>query len=137
MKLIVGLWYLVDTPTGELELVAHKGLSPAFVGCVSHHEADSRQAQLVSAGKLLYIHYDDILASTAKLWQNKYLRTRACIPVQRNGQVALVNLASHTFDEFSINTRNTLEAIITQIRDVIVRFRVEEQLRQTTEQLFL
>jgi PAS domain S-box-containing protein len=60
------------------------------------------------------------------------------MPVRRNGQViAAVNLASHTFDEFSLNTRFMVEAIMAQIGDVIARLRAEEQLRQTTEQLSL
>ncbi|MDM8560401.1 response regulator [Candidatus Parabeggiatoa sp. HSG14] len=133
-----GSVYLVDISTGELEMVTHQGFSPNFVTAVSYYHKNSPQATMIMSGKLIYIHYDEIPATSAKIWKNEGLRSVVSMPVRHNGQIiAAINLASHTHDKFSLNTRHTIEAIASQVNDVIVRIRTVEQLRQTTEQLSL
>jgi PAS domain S-box-containing protein len=121
--------YLVDSLTGELELVAHQGLSPTFVAQVSHYNADSPQAQLLKSDKLIYVHCREI-PELKEICQS--LRIIASIPVSHNGQlIAAINLASCLVEEFSLNTRNTIEAIATQVSDVIARLKMEEALKQS------
>jgi PAS domain S-box-containing protein len=121
--------YLVDSLTGELELVAHQGLSPAFVAQTSHYNADSPQAQLLKSDKPIYVHCREI-PELKDICQS--LRIITSIPVSHNGQViAAINLASCLVEEFSLNTRNTIEAIATQVSDVIARLKMEEALKQS------
>jgi PAS domain S-box-containing protein len=129
-----GCVYLVDTSIDNLKLIAHRGLSSDFIARVSHYDANSYFAQLLKDGKLIYLHYSEVSATLADIWQTEGLRIRVTIPVQHKGQViAAVNFASHTHDEFSLNTRHTIEAIVTQISDVIARIKMEMALKLSEE----
>ncbi|MDM8559727.1 response regulator [Candidatus Parabeggiatoa sp. HSG14] len=129
-----GCVYLVDSLTDTLNLIAHKGLSSDFVVDVSHYDAKSNFAQLLKDGKLVYLYYCEVSTRLADIWQIEGLRIRVTIPIQHKGQViAAVNLASHTHEEFSLNTRHTIEAIVTQISDVIARIKMEVALKLSEE----
>ena len=129
--------YLVDGLSGEVDLVAHKGLPPEFAESAPHYDANAPQARLIMAGKPVYRLYPKILpgAKNEVRW-SEGLRATAIVPVQHEGRViTAVNLASHTHDEFSSSTRNVVETIAAQIGGVIARVRAEESLRESQKNL--
>jgi PAS domain S-box-containing protein len=126
--------YLVDTPTGELNLAAHTGLSAEFVESVFHYDADAPNTQLILAGKPVYQHSSDFPPIMRQPLQHEGLRVLAVIPVAHEEQiVAAINLASHTHDRIPLSTHHALETIAAQIGDVIARVRAEEALHQSEE----
>ena len=126
--------YLVDPLSGELDLVAHKGLSLQFVEHTSHYDGDSFQARLVMAGRPAYGHYAQVIPTVDEIRQGEGLRALAVIPVQHEGQiVAALNLASHTHDDVSASARSAIEAMAARIGSVIARVRAEEALRESKE----
>ncbi len=122
--------YLFDESTGDLNLVAHKGLSSSFVKRASHYTAESRQVHFVMAGKPIYQCYAKMLPSIKEAGQQQEgLRALAIIPVQYEDRVvAVLNLASHTQTEIPLDIRNALDTIAVQIGGILARVRAEENL---------
>ena len=126
--------YLVDSATGTLDLMSHKGLPLPFVESASHYGADSPQARLVKAGKPVYGLLTEVSPVTDAVREREGLRAVAVIPVLYEGDViASLNLASHTHDKIPVSARNALEAIASQIGGCIARAKTEEALQQSEE----
>jgi PAS domain S-box-containing protein len=129
--------YLVDRLTGELNLVVSKGLPPQFVERAAHYDAAAPQTRLVMAGKPIYQPYTEVLSNAkAEIHRQEALRALVVIPVVYEGQViAVLNLASHTYEETPIHTRQILETIAAQIGAAIARLKAEESLREAHNEL--
>ena len=126
--------YLVEPRTGELNLVAHQGVKPAFLENASHFAADSSQARLVMQGQPVYRHYSKMVPDLSDPDQREGLRSTAIIPVKHEGRVvAALNLASHTSDEIPFSTAHTLEIIAAQIGGGIARLHAETALRESEQ----
>ncbi len=120
--------YLVDGLTGEMHLAAHTGLSAEFVEHISHYAAGSPHVRLALKGEPVYGRYAEIVPTIDDIRRREGLRAQAILPVKHEGQViALLNLASHTWDEFPLGTDNTLEAIATRVGGAIARIRATSQ----------
>jgi len=120
--------YIFDASIQDLKLVAHKDLSPNHETPVSQKQVDSLQTWIVLDGKLTSIRQLPIKVS--EIWQHKGLRAAVCLPVKYKGQViAVINLASHTPQEFSVNTRHTIEFIATLVSDVVARLEMDAALK--------
>ncbi len=55
-----GRIYLMDQASGDLNLICHRNLSPAFIKSVSHYKADSIYARLVMQGKPIFTRYSEL-----------------------------------------------------------------------------
>ncbi|WP_406660313.1 PAS domain S-box protein [Methanolobus sp. ZRKC3] len=138
-KIDCGALYLVDELTGELNLVAHKGLSPSFVESTKHYDANSITARLFMAGYPLYKLYHEISALTPRVnLRYEGLEATAIIPVRYQEKfVAVLFLASHTEYDIPANVRNSLETISSQAGAVIGRIKEEVDVHKNQNSLQL
>jgi PAS domain S-box-containing protein len=132
--------YLVDEFTGDIELVAHAGVSPQFVECASHYAPDSANARVIDAGVPLYQDYEQIarLVEAGAERQFEGLRAAAVIPVRYEGRtIAALNLASHSADVIADGSRAVIEALAAQIGGAVARVRAERALEASRADLEL
>ncbi|MBN1220916.1 MAG: GAF domain-containing protein [Anaerolineae bacterium] len=128
--------YLVDRQTGMLNLVSAKGLSAQFVKHTSHYQADAPQFRLAMTGEPVYTNYAKFLPNQDQAPPQEGLRALAIIPVQYEGKmVAVLNLASHTFDEIPLSARKAFEIMAAQIGGAVAHVRTEAALRESQENL--
>lgn len=124
--------YLADSLTGDLDLVAHVGLSPQFVSATAHLTKDMPQVIMAQKGKSIYGRYEALpqTLDTARDLEN--LRATVLIPVlHENRVIATLTLASHTDEEFSASTCSAIEGLATRVGGVIARIRAETALRES------
>lgn len=127
--------YVVDEGTGALDLVCHRRLSPGFVESISHLGRDSVHARLVNRAVPLYLPTAE-LSATEPACISEGLRSVASVPVMREGRpIAVLNLASRSFDDIPPGSRSAIETIAAQMGSVMVRIRAEEGLRQARDLL--
>jgi PAS domain S-box-containing protein len=124
--------YLADSETGELNLVAHRGLSGSFIDRISRYRADAAEVSLAKRGRTVYMRQDQIPRNLEVLWGSEGLRALAVVPVQHQGTVlGMLNLASYQNDEIFPRTRVGIEMIASQVAGAIARIRAEESLRRS------
>jgi PAS domain S-box-containing protein len=128
--------YLVDPVTGSLSLTYHQGFSPKFVESVSHYEADSVNAYLVTVGKPLYARLQDLPGILDAAGLEEGLGSAAIIPVIHQDRViASINIASHQYEEVPETAQAALETLAAQVGSAIARVQAEEELRRAKEDL--
>ena len=120
-----GALYLVDGSTGELNLIAHKGLSFRFVNSTRHYAANSLHSRILKSEYPIYKLYYEINSMThGKDLDFEGLEATAILPLKYEGNVvAVFLLASHTEYAISQNTRSILESIASQVGPSIGRIR--------------
>jgi len=132
--------YLVDPQTGDVNLIAHSGLSAEFVAAATHYPADSPQVRLIQSGQSLYTHSDALKTDTVDFRRSEGLRALAVIPARHEGRaVAAMNLASHQYDEIPEYVRQMIDTLARQIGGGIARLRAEKALlagRKNLQALF-
>lgn len=128
--------YLVDTARSELELVCHRGLSPAFVASQSRFTAKAPQTSLVLAGRALYFNTMQIVAGRMRSVRREGVRSLAVVPVRYGDKVvAVLNLGSRTVDEIEQQARSVIETIAAQIGPTVARVQAESAV-QASERNF-
>jgi PAS domain S-box-containing protein len=128
--------YLADPETGELDLVAHRGLSGAFTSRISRYKADATEVRMAKNGQTVYMRQDQIPRNLEVLWGSEGLRALAVVPVQNQGVVlGMLNLASYQHDEIFPRTRVGIEMIASQVAGAIARIRAEDSLRRSETHL--
>ncbi len=126
--------YLVDEATGGLDLANSTGLSPEFVGRVSHYDADAPNTQLVMAEKSVYGNYRDLDVPKDDAEKREGLQAIAVLPVCHEGRpIGCLNVASHALVEVPEHCRTSLETIVGQIGGAVAALRAEEALRKSEE----
>ncbi len=126
--------YLVDEKSGRLDLAFHQGLHSDFVRSVAHYDADSANARLVMCGEPVYTRHGELRFPLGESEIRERLRAIAVIPVHYEDRViACLNVASHTLEEVPSFSQTSLEAVATQIGEVIARSKMEEALRESEE----
>jgi PAS domain S-box-containing protein len=126
--------YLVKPDSGGLEMVCHQGLSPEFMAAKSHFGSNSDNFKLVTAGKIIYSSYRDLILTMNPVEKKEGISAIAVIPVLHEGQViACLNLASHTLPELPPSARPIVETISSQMGVVIARVKAEQALRESEE----
>lgn len=120
-----GALYLVDESTGDLNLVAHNGLSFKFVNSIRQYPANSLHARILKTEYPIYKLYYEINSMThGKDLAFEGLEATAILPLKHEGTVvAVFMLASHTEYAIGTNTRSTLESIASQVGPSIGRIR--------------
>ncbi|OPY37098.1 MAG: Bacterioopsin transcriptional activator [Methanoregula sp. PtaU1.Bin051] len=127
--------YLVDEQTGSVDLAVARNLSDEFVQSVSHYPAGSPNAEMVMAGKPIYIEFHKIGISHTPVQEREGIKAIAIIPITYGGRViACMNVASHVFDDVPASARIPLETIATQIGAAIERIRSEQSLAESEQQ---
>ncbi|MBN1295001.1 MAG: PAS domain S-box protein, partial [Candidatus Latescibacteria bacterium] len=123
--------YLIDNSTGDLSLAVHMGLSNNFIKNALYYPHDSLQFNMVAAGENIYVTPNNGQYFPDWLKKEK-IKTYSVVPVKYKGKViASLNLSSHTVENFSGDTRNTLESVSAQVGNVIGRLQVEEALAES------
>ena len=121
---------------GELDLVAHRGVSQEFLERASHYAADEPQARLAHAGRVIYGSHQGLRPDSASTEDHEGLRGLAVIPVTHEGRLmALLNLASRTREEIPMAARDALETLAQQCGIVLMRLRADVALRENQQNL--
>ena len=113
-------------------MILYKGLSERFVEGCSHCDKDSPRARIVLAGELIYRDHNYVSQSRFSDLREEGLKSLADLPVKYRGKViAALILASRTYDEIPLGTRNALEALAAEIGEIIIRIKSEEDFRES------
>ncbi len=127
-----GAVYIMDESTGSVDMILHKGLSERFVEGCSHCDKESPRARIVLAGELIYRDHNYVSQSRFSDLREEGLKSLADLPVKyRDKVIAALILASRTYDEIPLGTRNALEALAAEIGEIIVRIKNEEDFRES------
>jgi PAS domain S-box-containing protein len=132
-----GTLYLVDESTGDLNLVAHNGLSFKFVNSIRQYSANSLHARILKTEYPIYKLYYEINSMThGKELGFEGLEATAILPLKYEGNVvAVFMLASHTEYAIGPNTRSTLESIASQVGPSIGRIREQVHIQKNLNNL--
>jgi PAS domain S-box-containing protein len=123
---------------GDVDLVVHRNLSDEFVRAVSHYDADTEPAGIVTAGVPVYARLDEVPEGIRGLCGKEGLRCFAFVPISYEGRpIACANVASRSFDTIPASVRGGLEATAALIGSSVARIQAEEQLRRSEERLRL
>ncbi|MHC4252684.1 MAG: PAS domain S-box protein, partial [Planctomycetota bacterium] len=126
--------YVVDDTTGALDMPLHKGLSPEFVGAVSHFGPDTPHARVVMAGNAVYTGYEALLEAPSAMEAREGLKAIGVIPMRHLERiVGCLNIASHSVDSVPESSRVALETIAGQIGGAIARLKAERELQESEE----
>jgi|GEM_PF-700857 len=130
-----GAIYLIDEKTGGLHLKEHVGFPQAFVDTVKYYDKDDIRLKIIKEGKPLYQNFNEFPDTIEKDINMREILSLAVIPV-KNGEkvIGAINLASHTHDIISENTKNIFESISRiEIGQSISRAFAEDALRASEE----
>jgi PAS domain S-box-containing protein len=116
--------YLKDELLDQINLVAHRGLSPEFVRSVSTYRADSPEAQQIWTEKPIY-RMDFFSEKMGDIIRKEKITAVAVIPMKHRGEIiGSLNFASHTIDRSPQHVRNFLESIALQAVNYIAPIRI-------------
>ena len=116
--------YLKDELLDQINLVAHRGLSPEFVKSVSIYRADSPEARQIWTEKPVY-RLDFFADKMKDLINKEKITAVAVIPLKHRGEIiGSLNFASHTADRIPQNVRNFLESVAVQVVNYIAPIRI-------------
>ena len=128
--------YLLDEQAGEMVLTAHKNLPQWFVAQVSRFGRDTPQWQLVMKGEPIYQHASGFPPAIAKQLQSESIKALAVIPLKYGEKIiGDINLASHTHDEISEESKEIARSVANLVGTAITRAQAEEELRKHREHL--
>jgi PAS domain S-box-containing protein len=128
--------YLMDQTSGDLNLICHRNLSPAFIKSVSHYQADSTRTRLVLQGKPLFTLYSGVDLPLDKVEKAEKLKTFAVLPlIFEKRVIGCLNLASQKLEDVSEINRQVLKTAATLIGEGITRLQTEEELKETNQKL--
>ena len=124
--------YLVNQADGDLELVAHTGLSPAFVQAIGRLRCGTAQAGIVQAGQPVYSQSAELGLDLEPGLVAEGLQFLAVIPLRQGVTViGSLNLGSRTQGEISPATRAFVEGIAAQAGGAIARIRAQDAQRKS------
>ena len=132
-----GALYLVDGVTGDMNIVAHSGLSSDFIKSARHYSGKSIYARLFKTEYPLYTRYYELTSMVPgdKL-SFEGLEATALIPIRYGMElVAILMLSSHSAYAVPFDVRDSLEAIASQIGPVIGRMREQADVQNNIRNL--
>ena len=116
--------YLKDELLDQINLVAHRGLSPEFIKNILTYRADSPEARQIWTEKPVY-RMDFFSEKMAGLIRKEKITAVAVIPMKHRGEIiGSLNFASHTSDKISQNVRSFLESVALQVVNYIAPIRI-------------
>jgi len=120
--------YLKDELLDQINLVAHRGLSPEFKEKVSRYKTDSLEARQIWIERPIYSldFYSDPMADTIN---KEGIKAVAIIPLKYRGEiVGSLNFASHTLEKIPWSIRNFLESVALQVVNYIAPVCIQAEL---------
>jgi PAS domain S-box-containing protein len=116
---------------GGLRLRAHRGLSTLFVDSATSYAPESEHVRLARLGRPVYRRLSNLPTTLVGTpLREEGLRALAIIPATHEGRIrAVLNLGSHTVDEIPTHARAMLEAVATQVAEVVAAIEAQERLR--------
>ena len=131
-----GRIYLIDKASGDLNLICHRNLSPAFIKGVSHYKADSAHTRLVLQGKPLFTLYSGVDLPLSQVELAEKLKAFAVLPlIFEKRVIGYLNLASKQLEEVSEINKEVLKTAATLIGEGITRLKIEEEFKKTNQKL--
>jgi len=128
--------YLMDQASGDLNLICHRNLSPAFIKGVSHYQADSTRTRLVLQEKPLFTRYSELDLPLDKVRKAEKLLAFAVLPlIFEKRVIGCLNLGSQKLEDVSEINREVLKTAATLIGEGIIRLQTEEELKETNQKL--
>ncbi|MFN8604304.1 MAG: PAS domain-containing protein [Candidatus Binatia bacterium] len=125
-----GGFYLLDEESGALDLVVHRGVSPAFAESSGHYEADAPQSRLVRAGAPHFQRFAEMGLPLQGAELSEGIVGLAVLPLQHQGRViGCLNVGSRSTGEFSPLVRQALEVIAAESGQMVNRLQVEAEMR--------
>ncbi len=122
--------YDLNPGTGDLDLIAHYGLSEEFVKHVSHYGPETYQSKLVKEGKVLFDSYEKLIMHVEKCVEKEALKAIAIVPIRmENRTIAVVNVGSHKAEVFNEITRRKIMTLSDKIAPSLLKVRMAEDLR--------
>ncbi|WP_340818331.1 PAS domain S-box protein [Methanolobus sp. WCC4] len=132
-----GALYLVDGSTGDMNIVAHSGLSSDFVKGARHYSGKSIHARLLKTEYPLYTRYYELTSMIpGEKLSFEGLEATALIPIRYGMElVAILMLSSHSAYAVPFEVRDSLEAIASQMGPVIGRMREQADVQNNIRNL--
>jgi PAS domain S-box-containing protein len=132
-----GALYLVDGETGDMNIVAHSGLSADFVKSARHYAGKSIHARLLKTEYPLYTRYYELTSMVPGEKQSyEGLEATALIPIRYGMElVAILMLSSHSVYSVPFEVRDSLETVASQIGPVIGRMREQADVQNNIRNL--
>jgi putative nucleotidyltransferase with HDIG domain len=128
--------YLMDQDSGDLNLICHKNLSPAFIKSVSHYKADSTRARLIMQGKPLFTRYSELDLPLDQVRKAEKLKAFAVLPlIFEKRVIGCLNLGSQKLEDVSEINREVLKTAATLMGEGITRLKIEEELKLSYQKL--
>ncbi|HUI93945.1 MAG TPA: response regulator [Chitinivibrionales bacterium] len=126
-----GWVYLVDKKTGALDLAVCRGLTAEFARDVSRCAPDSFYTTLVMKGAPVFQRCQETGLIHPDAKYSEGLKGMAVLPILNEAKViAVLNLASHSSDEFPLETQRLLESISASLGNAIARMIAIDELRK-------
>ena len=126
--------YLFDQESGDLNLIAHRGLSEEFVKAVSSYDKNSDNSLYVKMGKPSYTLHHELNVSMTSVEQREGIRAFMSLPLLDEGEViGCMNLASHSVADIPLPVRVAVETLAAQIGGAIGRLKARDSLQESEE----
>ena len=127
--------YLVDELSGAINLKYHRGLTRDFIKSALYYDANSPNVKFIMQGNSVYNDYSEILPKTKdNIRKKEGLKATAIIPIRfKEKTIAVLNVASHTHNEISRNSRLALESLAAQLGSAIIKAQAIEKLKNSEE----
>jgi PAS domain S-box-containing protein len=128
--------YVVETASGTLRLLAHRGLSPVFVAATSSYALDAPQVEPLRRGQTIHGRYPRLKVDERPGQASEGLQALVVVPIRHAGElVAALNVASHDRDELPASTRQAIETVAALVGDTLARIRALHELRASQRNL--
>jgi PAS domain S-box-containing protein len=128
--------YLVDDRTGDLALVAHRGVSTEFIPRISYFAANSAEALLAGRDRPIYGRPRELYQAMAAVCEAEGIKALGILPMREESQLIMVLVVgTHKQEDIPASTRLIIETIATQAQGALARIRAEEGRRQTEARL--
>lgn len=128
--------YEVNSQTGDLHLMVHRGLAPSFVQAARHYPADSAHAGIVRAGIALHYRPEALASLVPPEVRRHYPRELAIIPILHEGRpVACLNLGSFSQEPMPALSRQALEAVAAEAGGALARVQAVDDIARSRQNL--
>ncbi|MBN1149613.1 PAS domain S-box protein [candidate division WOR-3 bacterium] len=122
--------YLTDQDTGGLTLAAHSGLKDSLVKKIERYEKDSPKGIIARKQKPSFFPQKELVEKDFSAVLNEGIKSLAVIPIfYKDSPVACMNLASHTYENFSEISIKILSQIAPFLGDIITRIQNDLKIR--------
>lgn len=124
--------YLVNRITQTFDLMMAYGFPDEYLRNVGCYKNGSAEYKLIVEGKVQY--GDSLKSKYSKLLKGKNLKIIGVFPVKSGNEVlGVLNVASENENALNYNTKITLEAIVAQIGDALLRILTQNKLLESKE----